>query len=116
MFYDKQQKYVSNLPVIILASAVSLFFMYQICVQLSDARRLDAAIAEHARVIQNAEKYREVTSSILKDVLALSESGNKNAKLVILSLKQEGLNFHTSAPKADAKKSDVAPTPEATEN
>ena len=109
MFYDKQPKYVSNLPVIILAFTMGLFLIYQICVQSSDSKKLDAVIAERTKIIQDAQQYNQVTSSILKDVLALAESGNKNAIQIIASLKQAGLNFQSTTSKTETN-SNTAPS------
>ena len=106
MFYDKQPTYTSSLPTIILALTLIAFFIYQACLQVSDAQKLDVVLAERTKIIQDSPQYSQVLASILKDVQALAASGNKNAGLVIHALKQDGLNFQSSTPKTN-----TAPAP-----
>ena len=112
MFSDKRTNYSCYLPLILLSFTFVMFLLFQACLQMQDTKRLNSAIEERTKMVKESEEYRQITSSILRDLIALSANGNKNAESVISILKQEGLNFQTAQSPSVTDTSDSAAIPE----
>ena len=103
----------SNLPLIIILAALTIYFVFQSLQLISERGNLGAVKSNQDTALQEAQKVQTQFKTLVTKTSQLADQGHAGAKMVMEELQKRGLGAAPEAPAPETKvpsKSETKPT------
>ena len=98
LHHPRGQRWSVFIPLLILVVTYVATLAFQTAQLVRERSTLETLHLNQEKPLQNAKKIRETTEKLGRDIKALADAGNKNAKLVETDLRARGITINPQAP------------------
>lgn len=97
LHHPRGQRWSVFIPLLMLLVTYLATLAFQTAQVVRERNNLETLHVNQEKPLQNAKKIRESTEKVARDIKALADSGNKNAKLVEADLRARGITINPQA-------------------
>jgi hypothetical protein len=109
LHHPRGQRWSVFIPLLMLIVTYVATMAFQTAQLVRERNTLDTVHLNQEKTLQNAKKIRETTEKLGRDIKALADGGNKNAKLLESDLRARGITINPQAPNLPAEPGALAP-------
>ena len=106
MSSQTERSFSPYLPIFLMALALVTSFSFQTRDLINQAEQLKTAIGKQQTAVEESQKVRTQLAEMAKQALALANQGNKNAAILIESMRKKGVNIKASKTDPDQTSSE----------